>query len=125
MAKHLTIRLRTNDVDFTAKLQFNDIALGGRFTLLSHGDKKISVIKEIRAFTGLGLKEAKDASEETPRVFTDKDLTDAREVGSLQAFADALTAAGGLLDHSEKVETPATARIASEILTIFEAAAKD
>ena len=34
--------------------------------ILSAGDKKINVIKEIRALTGLGLKEAKAAAEETP-----------------------------------------------------------
>lgn len=120
MAKHLTIRLRTNEVDFTAKLQFNDIALGGQFTLLSHGEKKISVIKEIRAFTGLGLKEAKVASEELPRVFKQVDLAGG---GGLQAFADALSAVGGVVDGSQN-ETPATATIASQILTIFEAAAQ-
>ena len=32
-------------------------------TLAAAGDKKINVIKEIRAITGLGLKEAKDLSE--------------------------------------------------------------
>ena len=31
--------------------------------LLSGGDKKINVIKEVRAITGLGLKEAKDLVE--------------------------------------------------------------
>ena len=34
--------------------------------ILDAGDKKINVIKEIRALTGLGLKEAKTAAEETP-----------------------------------------------------------
>lgn len=34
--------------------------------ILDSGDKKINVIKEIRAITGLGLKEAKDAAEQTP-----------------------------------------------------------
>ncbi len=33
--------------------------------LVSAGDKKIDVIKEIRAITSLGLKEAKDLSEKT------------------------------------------------------------
>ncbi|MCW0189613.1 50S ribosomal protein L7/L12 [Campylobacter lari] len=32
------------------------------------GDKKINVIKVVRALTGLGLKEAKDAVEQTPSV---------------------------------------------------------
>ena len=34
--------------------------------LASAGDKKINVIKEVRAFTGLGLKEAKDLVEAAP-----------------------------------------------------------
>ena len=34
--------------------------------LLSAGDKKIQVIKEVRAITGLGLKEAKDLVEAAP-----------------------------------------------------------
>ena len=34
--------------------------------LTAFGDKKINVIKEIRAFTGLGLKEAKDLVEAAP-----------------------------------------------------------
>ena len=35
--------------------------------LSSVGDKKINVIKEVRAFTGLGLKEAKDLVEAAPK----------------------------------------------------------
>ena len=35
--------------------------------LTSAGDKKINVIKEVRAFTGLGLKEAKDLVEGAPK----------------------------------------------------------
>lgn len=34
--------------------------------LTAVGDKKINVIKEVRAFTGLGLKEAKDLVEAAP-----------------------------------------------------------
>ncbi len=36
--------------------------------LVDSGDKKINVIKVVRALTGLGLKEAKDAVEGTPSV---------------------------------------------------------
>ena len=36
--------------------------------LVDSGDKKINVIKVVRAITGLGLKEAKDAVEGTPSV---------------------------------------------------------
>jgi large subunit ribosomal protein L7/L12 len=35
--------------------------------LMEAGDKKINVIKEIRAITGLGLKEAKDLVEAAPK----------------------------------------------------------
>ena len=35
--------------------------------LLEAGDKKINVIKEVRAITGLGLKEAKDLVEAAPK----------------------------------------------------------
>ena len=35
--------------------------------LLSFGDKKIQVIKEVRTITGLGLKEAKDLVESAPK----------------------------------------------------------
>jgi len=35
--------------------------------LVSSGDKKIQVIKEVRAITGLGLKEAKDLVEGAPK----------------------------------------------------------
>ena len=35
--------------------------------LTSSGDKKINVIKEVRAITGLGLKEAKDLVEAAPK----------------------------------------------------------
>ncbi|MDE0887014.1 MAG: 50S ribosomal protein L7/L12 [Myxococcota bacterium] len=44
--------------------------------LLSFGDKKIQVIKEVRAITGLGLKEAKALVEEAPKALkegVDKD----------------------------------------------------
>ncbi len=35
--------------------------------LVSHGDKKIQVIKAVRAITGLGLKEAKALVDEAPK----------------------------------------------------------
>jgi large subunit ribosomal protein L7/L12 len=35
--------------------------------LTAHGEKKINVIKEVRAITGLGLKEAKDLVENPPK----------------------------------------------------------
>ena len=39
--------------------------------LMAAGDNKINVIKEVRAITGLGLKEAKDLVEGAPKVVKD------------------------------------------------------
>ena len=47
--------------------------------LLSSGDKKIQVIKEVRALTSLGLKEAKDLVDNAPRAVlegVDKDTAE-------------------------------------------------
>ena len=43
------------------------------------GDKKIQVIKEVRALTSLGLKEAKDLVESTPKAVLEKVDKDAAE----------------------------------------------
>jgi large subunit ribosomal protein L7/L12 len=40
--------------------------------LLAAGDKKIQVIKEVRAITGLGLKEAKALVDEAPKPVKEK-----------------------------------------------------
>ena len=49
--------------------------------LAAAGDKKINVIKEVRAITGLGLKEAKDLVEAAPKeVKTGVSKKDAEEV---------------------------------------------
>ena len=48
--------------------------------LLSAGEKKINVIKEVRSITGLGLKEAKDLVEGAPKeVKSDVPKKDAEE----------------------------------------------
>ena len=48
--------------------------------LVDSGDKKINVIKVVRALTGLGLKEAKDAVEGTPSVLKEGVSKDEAEV---------------------------------------------
>jgi large subunit ribosomal protein L7/L12 len=57
--------------------------------LESAGDKKIQVIKEVRALTSLGLKEAKDLVEAAPKVVLEKV---ARDVAA--KAKEALEAAG-------------------------------
>ena len=51
--------------------------------LASAGEKKIEVIKEVRALTGLGLKEAKDLVEGAPK--TVKEGVNKEEAGKIKA----------------------------------------
>ena len=55
--------------------------------------KKISVIKEVRAVTGLGLKEAKDLVEEAPKPI--KENVSKEEAAKIK---DQVTAAGGTVE---------------------------
>lgn len=52
---------------------------GDRFVIEQIGDRKIEAIKEVRAFTGVGLKEAKDLVEAvgygTPQIVTVSDIS--------------------------------------------------
>ncbi|MFV0563051.1 50S ribosomal protein L7/L12 [Malaciobacter mytili] len=55
--------------------------------IVDSGDKKINVIKEIRALTGLGLKEAKAAAEETPSTIKEGVSKEAAEAAKAQLEA--------------------------------------
>ncbi|NEA34020.1 50S ribosomal protein L7/L12 [Streptomyces sp. SID13031] len=57
--------------------------------LESAGDKKIQVIKEVRALTSLGLKEAKDLVESAPKAILEK-----VDKASAEKAKDALEGAG-------------------------------
>ena len=61
--------------------------------LLTVGDKKIQVIKEVRAVTGLGLKEAKDLVEGAPKPVKEGVSKDEAQKIKLQ-----IEAAGGQVD---------------------------
>jgi large subunit ribosomal protein L7/L12 len=61
--------------------------------LTSAGDKKIQVIKEVRALTGLGLKEAKDLVEGAP-----KPLKEGVEKDEAQKIKEKIEAAGGQVE---------------------------
>ena len=61
--------------------------------LLSSGDKKIQVIKEVRAITGLGLKEAKDLVEGAPKAI--KEGVNKDEAKKIKAQVEA---AGGQVE---------------------------
>jgi large subunit ribosomal protein L7/L12 len=61
--------------------------------LISSGDKKIQVIKEVRTITGLGLKEAKDLVEGAPKPV--KEAVSKDEAAKLKAQIEG---AGGQVD---------------------------
>jgi len=61
--------------------------------LTSAGDKKIEVIKEVRAITGLGLKEAKDLVEGAP-----KPVKEGVNKADAQKFKEQLEKAGAKVD---------------------------
>jgi len=61
--------------------------------LVSEGDKKIQVIKEVRAITGLGLKEAKELVEGAPKPI--KEGVPKEEAQKIKAQVEA---AGGQVD---------------------------
>jgi large subunit ribosomal protein L7/L12 len=61
--------------------------------LTGFGDKKIQVIKEVRALTGLGLKEAKDLVEGVP-----KPLKEGVEKAEAQEIKKKIEEAGGQVD---------------------------
>jgi large subunit ribosomal protein L7/L12 len=61
--------------------------------LLTAGDKKIQVIKEVRAITGLGLKEAKALVEEAPKAV--KEAVSKEEAAKLK---EQLESAGAQVD---------------------------
>jgi len=55
--------------------------------LTGSGDKKINVIKEVRAITGLGLKEAKDLVEAAPKAI--KEAVSKDEAAKIKAQVEA------------------------------------
>jgi large subunit ribosomal protein L7/L12 len=61
--------------------------------LISSGDKKIQVIKEVRAITGLGLKEAKDLVEGAP-----KPIKEGVNKDEAKKIKEQVEAAGGQVD---------------------------
>ena len=61
--------------------------------LLSSGEKKIQVIKEVRALTSLGLKEAKDLVDSAPKPVLEKVTKEAAEKAKAQ-----IESAGGTVE---------------------------
>ncbi len=61
--------------------------------LLSAGDKKVAVIKEVRAATGLGLKDAKDLVDSAPKA-----IKEGIEKAEAEELIKKIEAAGGKVE---------------------------
>ncbi len=61
--------------------------------LTSMGEKKIQVIKEVRAITGLGLKEAKELVESAPKA-----IKEGIEKAEAEKIKEQVEAAGGMVE---------------------------
>jgi large subunit ribosomal protein L7/L12 len=61
--------------------------------LTNFGEKKINVIKEVRAITGLGLKEAKDLVEAAPKA-----VKEGASKEDAEKFKEQLEAAGATVE---------------------------
>lgn len=127
MAKSMEITLRTDEGTFHAEFPVGLKARTGSITLTDIGQRKINCIKEIRAFTGKGLKDAKLASEMLPFTFAASDLEGvkgerglAREC-TLEDFATALEAHGATVERG--TATDGEVALAADILAAFMRAA--
>jgi len=127
MAKSMEITLRTDEGTFHAEFPVGLKGRTGSITLTEIGLRKINCIKEIRAFTGKGLKDAKLASEMLPFTFAASDLEGvkgerglAREC-TLEDFATALEAHGATVERG--TATDGEVALAADILAAFMRAA--
>lgn len=81
--------------------QKSEVKDGKELTLTDYASQKLEVIKIIRDATGLGLKEAKDLVESTPRIISYNDLR-----CSAKDFIKKLEAAGAVLEYEIPMEIP-------------------
>ena len=100
-ADHLSIELDVNDL-LRAKLPALQDGRPAGINFISFGDKKIMCIKEVRAFTGMGLKEAKELVEQSPNGFID---TSGKSDAACVAFCKAIEQETG---RAELVRSDAT-----------------
>ncbi len=100
-ADRLGVELDVNDL-LRAKLPALAEGRPAGIKLISFGDKKIQCIKEVRGFTGLGLREAKDLVEQAPNAFID---TCGKQESACESFCEVIEACSG---HAELVRSNVT-----------------
>lgn len=115
MIKTARLSLTTEIGEFSAMFPVQSRgALVNSINLTAVGLRRIMIIKEIRKFTGVGLKEAKEMSESLPRTFEQRDLPLGN---SVTMFAEALVEQGATVDAFSS-PTP-EAILAADILAAF------
>lgn len=87
----LSVELDVNDL-LRTKLPALTEGRPEGINFLSFGDKKIMCIKEVRAFTGLGLKESKELVEQAPNGFID---TTGKSEAACEAFVKVIEESTG------------------------------
>ncbi len=85
-AERLSIELDVNDL-LRAKLPALADGQPAGINFISFGEKKIMCIKEVRAFTGMGLRDSKQIVEQAPNVFID---TTGKSEAECEAFVKAI-----------------------------------
>jgi hypothetical protein len=90
-ADRLSIELDVNDL-LRAKLPALADGRPAGINFISFGDKKIMCVKEVRAFTGLGLKDSKELVEQAPNGFID---TTGKSEAECEAFVKAIEESTG------------------------------
>lgn len=90
----LSVELDVNDL-LRTKLPALTEGRPAGITFISFGDRKIQCIKEVRAFTGLGLKESKELVEQAPNGFID---TTGKSEAHCEAFCQVIAESGGLAE---------------------------
>jgi hypothetical protein len=108
----INIQIETDDgaVNFSGPLQATKNFT--EFTLTGFGEKKIQIIKVVREFTGLGLKQSKDLVESLPHAFVANDL-------AFEGVGSEVTIArfhGALIEHGAEASSPESGGAASLVL---------
>ncbi|KKN88779.1 hypothetical protein LCGC14_0243860 [marine sediment metagenome] len=113
-ADRLSVELDVNDF-LRAKLPALTEGRPAGITFISFGERKIQCIKEVRAFTGLGLKDSKELVEEAPHGFIE---TAGKLESACESFCKVIEENGGRAElvHST-ANTPSVMDKLREMIT--------
>lgn len=110
----INIQIETDDgaVSFSGPLQAATKNFT-EFTLTSFGEKKIQIIKVVREWTGLGLKQSKDLVESLPHAFVANDLQGIGSEVTIARFHETL------IEHGAEASNPESGGAATALVSDF------